>query len=99
MHRESAERMLELPTPLRHAAALRSIRPNNQRSYPEQNDLYMPFDPLFVFAWVGNGDLFFFPIQAGGIHRDDVFLWDHETDSRVWVPKICSNSSSSGSAV
>jgi SMI1-KNR4 cell-wall len=67
-------------------SAERVIQENLEfRSYPDQNDLYMPFDPLFFFAWVGNGDLFFYPVQAGGIHRDDVFLWDHETDSRVWV--------------
>ena len=44
----------------------------------------MSFDPLFCFAGAGNGDLFFFPIQAGGINRPDVFLWDHENDSRTW---------------
>jgi hypothetical protein len=64
----------------------RTIRENLElRSYPEQNDMYMPFDPLFCFADAGNGDLFFFPIQAGGINRRDVFRWDHENDNRVWV--------------
>ena len=63
-----------------------TIRENLElRSYPEQNDLYMSFDPLFCFAWAGNGDLFFLPIQAGGIHNPDVFLWNHENDSRVWI--------------
>ena len=52
-----------------------TIRENLElRSYPEQNDLYMPFDPLICFAWVGNGDLFFFPIQAGGIHNLETFV-------------------------
>lgn len=61
------------------------IRQNLElRSYPEMNDLYMPFDPLFCFAGAGNGGLFFFPIQAGGINRPDVFLWNHESDSRMW---------------
>lgn len=55
------------------------------RSYPDQNELYMPFDPLLFFAEAGNGDQFFFPIQAGGIHRADIFVWDHETDSRTWI--------------
>jgi hypothetical protein len=64
-----------------------TIRDNLEfRSYPEQNDLYMPFDHLLFFAGAGNGDQFFFPIQAdGGIHRPDIFVWDHETDSRKWV--------------
>ena len=67
-------------------SAEETIRENLElRSYPEQNDLYMPFDPLFCFAGAGNGDLFFFPIQAGGIHKRDIFLWDHENDSRTWV--------------
>ncbi len=67
-------------------SAEETIRENLElRSYPEQNDLYMPFDPLFCFAWAGNGDLFFFPVQAGGIHNKDVFLWNHENDSRLWV--------------
>lgn len=65
-------------------SAEETIRQNLElRSYPEQNDLYMPFDPLFCFAAAGNGDLFFFPIQAGGVNWPWVFEWDHETDSRV----------------
>jgi len=67
-------------------SAEETIRENLElRSYPEQNDLYMSFDPLFCFAWAGNGDLFFFPIQAGGIHNADIFIWNHENDSRMWV--------------
>jgi SMI1-KNR4 cell-wall len=67
-------------------SAERVIRDNLEfRSYPEQNDLYMPFEPLFFFAHVCNGDQYFFPIQAGGIHRLDVFCWDHESDSRFWM--------------
>jgi hypothetical protein len=68
-------------------SAERVVRDNlEMRSYPEQDDLYMSFDSLFIFADAGNGDLFFFPIQAdGGIHRPDVFIWDHETDSRNWI--------------
>lgn len=56
------------------------------RSYPEQNDLYMTFDSMLCFTEAGNGDLYFFPIQADGkINRPDIFLWKHETDSREWV--------------
>ncbi|MGA5525937.1 SMI1/KNR4 family protein [Streptomyces pseudogriseolus] len=44
--------------------------------------LYMPFDALLFFADAGNGDLF---ALVPGVRRPDVFLWDHETDSRTWV--------------
>jgi len=46
----------------------------------------MTFEACFFFADAGNGDQFFFPIQADGrINRPDVFVWDHESDSREWV--------------
>lgn len=48
-------------------------------------ELYMSFDSLLFFADAGNGDQFAFPIQAGQIRRDDVFVWNHEDDSRFWV--------------
>jgi hypothetical protein len=44
---------------------------------------YMPFDALLVFGQMGNGDLLFQPVLTDAI-RDDVFLWDHEDDSRRW---------------
>lgn len=49
-------------------------------------DIYMPFDQLLFFADAGNGDQFAFPVPANGvIHRPDVFVWNHEDDSRSWV--------------
>ena len=45
-------------------------------------DVYMPFDPLLFFADAGNGDQFAFVWTP---RRDEVFAWDHETDSRRWV--------------
>ncbi len=50
-------------------------------------EIYMPFDALLFFADAGNGDLFAFPRTA----RDDVFVWNHEDDSRAW----CASSLSS----
>ena len=47
--------------------------------------LYMPFDPLLFFADAGNGDQFAFPIQLGTVRRNNVFVWNHEDDSRTWV--------------
>ncbi|WP_237330074.1 SMI1/KNR4 family protein [Streptomyces sp. BA2] len=44
--------------------------------------LYMPFEPLMFFGDNGGGDRFGFvrvPL------RDDVFVWDHETDGRSWA--------------
>jgi hypothetical protein len=52
------------------------------RTNPEFADLYMPFDPLLFFADAGNGDMFAFVWTP---RRDEVFAWDHETDSRNWV--------------
>jgi cell wall assembly regulator SMI1 len=55
------------------------------RLEPSYKDLYMPFDCLLFFADAGNGDQFAFAIQAGEIRRDDIFVWDHEDDSRRWI--------------
>jgi hypothetical protein len=46
-------------------------------------DVYMPFDALVFFADAGNGDQFAFPVTSTGA-RDDVFVRDHENDSRTW---------------
>ncbi|MEU0274146.1 SMI1/KNR4 family protein [Streptomyces sp. NPDC006307] len=45
-------------------------------------DLYMPFDPLLFFGGNGGGDQFAFVLTP---ERPDIFVWDHETDSRVWA--------------
>jgi hypothetical protein len=56
------------------------------RKFEAFRALYMPFDHLLFFADAGNGDQFAFPIHADGrIHRPDVFVWNHEEDSRSWV--------------
>ncbi len=48
-------------------------------------DVYMPFDNLLFFADAGNGDQFAFPVLRGGVTRAEVFVWNHEDDSRAWV--------------
>jgi hypothetical protein len=64
----------------------RIIQDNKQfRSSPDFAELYMPFDCLLFFGDAGNGDQFAFPIQAGNITRPDIFVWNHEDDSRSWV--------------
>lgn len=47
-------------------------------------ELYMPFGHLLFFADAGNGDQFAFAIQKGKTRRPDVFVWNHEDDSRTW---------------
>src|SRR5262245_45741175 len=50
--------------------------------------LYMPFEPLLFFADAGNGDQFAFVMRD---RPADVFVWDHETDSRTWIaPSLAS---------
>jgi SMI1/KNR4 family protein SUKH-1 len=53
------------------------------RSTEDFVELYMPFDHLLFFGRAGNGDLFAFPINGRQASDRNVFLWDHEDDSRV----------------
>jgi hypothetical protein len=55
------------------------------RSNASFRSLYMPFDPLLFLGDAGNGDQFAFALNAGVIRRPDVFVWNHEDDSRSWV--------------
>lgn len=55
------------------------------RNYDDYKDIYMPFDHLLFFSETGCGDLFGYPILNGVIQRDDIFVWDHESDSRKWI--------------
>ncbi|MFI6875181.1 SMI1/KNR4 family protein [Streptomyces sp. NPDC050400] len=45
-------------------------------------ELYMPFEPLMFFGDNGGGDQFAFVRVPA---REDVFVWDHETDGRSWA--------------
>ncbi len=53
------------------------------RTFPAFRDLYMPFDPLLFFGDAGNGDQFAYTIRGGRV-RSDIFVWNHEDDSRIW---------------
>jgi hypothetical protein len=55
------------------------------RSNRDFRHQYMPFDHLLFFADAGNGDQFAFTVLAGEVRKPDVFVWNHEDDSRVWV--------------
>jgi hypothetical protein len=45
-------------------------------------ELYMPFDALLFFGDNGAGDQFAFVRTP---RRPDIFVWEHEDDSRRWV--------------
>ena len=67
--------------------SLDRIRKDNLlfRNHQDFKDLYMPFDCLLFFADAGNGDQFAYSILNGKIQRNDIFVWNHENDSRTWV--------------
>jgi cell wall assembly regulator SMI1 len=47
--------------------------------------LYMPFDHLLFFGDAGNGDQFFVPLHHKLLNNEEVYVWNHEDDSRTWV--------------
>ncbi|AND43033.1 MULTISPECIES: SMI1/KNR4 family protein [Cytobacillus] len=56
------------------------------RNFEGYRDIYMPFDDLFFFSDAGNGDLFCYAIlKSGTIEKNDIYVWNHEDDSRTWV--------------
>jgi hypothetical protein len=52
------------------------------RGNGEYTSLYMPFDSLVFFGDNGGGDQFAFVRKP---ERNEVFVWDHETDSRTLI--------------
>ncbi|MFE7896433.1 SMI1/KNR4 family protein [Streptomyces sp. NPDC057424] len=52
------------------------------RGDEQYRSLYMPFDSLIFFGDNGGGDQFAFVRLP---ERNDVFVWDHETDGRDLV--------------
>ena len=54
------------------------------RSNGDFSKLYMPFDHLLFIGEAGNGDQFAYGIVGGEILNTDIYLWDHEMDSREW---------------
>jgi hypothetical protein len=53
-------------------------------SDPTFATLYMPFQPLLFFGDNGGGDQFAFVRTPS---RADIFVWEHEDDSRRWVAR------------
>jgi hypothetical protein len=58
-----------------------NLRFRSDRSFAQ---LYMPFDALLFFGDNGGGDQFAF-VQTP--RRPDIFVWEHESDSRRWVAR------------
>ena len=48
-------------------------------------ELYMSFDCLLFIGDAGNGDNFGYSIQENKIRKTDIYAWNHEDDSRIWV--------------
>lgn len=55
------------------------------RNTPDITENFMPLDSLLFFGDAGNGNYFGFPIIKSEIWKDDVYVWNHEDDSRTWV--------------
>lgn len=66
--------------------ASKAVQINREyRNQPDFKNLYMSFDQLFFVSDAGNGDLFGFVTLNGKFYRRDIFVWNHEDDSRTWV--------------
>ncbi|MFJ9036660.1 SMI1/KNR4 family protein [Streptomyces sp. NPDC102406] len=59
------------------------------RQNAQFRDLYQSFDALMFFGDNGGGDQFAFVRQTA--RDDEIFVWDHETDSRTWVAASLEN--------
>ncbi|MGY4796425.1 SMI1/KNR4 family protein [Lysinibacillus fusiformis] len=55
------------------------------RNFSDYKDIYMPFDHLLFFSDNGWGDLYGYKILNGSIQTEDIYVWNHEDDSRTWV--------------
>lgn len=55
------------------------------RNFEDYKDIYMPFNHLLFFSDNGCGDLFGYRILNGTIQTEDIYVWNHEDDSRTWV--------------
>lgn len=54
-------------------------------------EYFMPLDCLLFFCGAGNGDYFGFPIINDETWKDDVYVWNHEDDSRTCVASSLKN--------
>jgi SUKH superfamily protein len=45
----------------------------------------MSFENLLFFGDAGNGDLFAYKVLGGRASNIDIFVWNHEDDSRTFI--------------
>jgi len=57
----------------------------DRRTLEVFKDSYMSFDSLLFFGDAGNGDFFGFSIINDEIQKSDIYVWNHEDDSRTWI--------------
>jgi SMI1-KNR4 cell-wall len=48
----------------------------------DHREFMEPLDSFLFFSDAGNGDLFGYSIVNGSIQTDDIYVWNHEDDSR-----------------
>lgn len=61
------------------------------RNSDDMKENFMPIDCLLFFSDAGNGDYFGYPITNGDTWRTDIYVWNHEDDSRTWVASSLKN--------
>ena len=47
-------------------------------------EVFMPLDCLLFFAGNGCGDYFGYQIRKDGLNENNIFMWNHESDNRIW---------------
>ncbi|WP_338036445.1 SMI1/KNR4 family protein [Neobacillus notoginsengisoli] len=51
-------------------------------SLHEYRDFIKPLDTFLFFSDAGNGDLFGYLMENGTIQNENIYVWNHEDDSR-----------------
>lgn len=68
-----------------YVLSLAELVQQNQQFRAQYGDVYMSFQALVLFGQLGNGDMLFQPCVPEA--TDNVFVWDHEDDSRTWYAR------------
>lgn len=55
------------------------------RTLHEYRDSMMPLHNFLFFSDAGNGDLFGYSLLNGRVHDDNIYVWNHEDDSRIVI--------------
>lgn len=61
------------------------------RNSDDMKESFMPIDCLLFFSDAGNGDYFGYPITNGDTWETDIYVWNHEDNSRTWVASSLKN--------